>query len=62
MIDEVRLHTRGEFIFQDLISGDTTGFSLAGVNPRGSQSTVRDDSDDAGESVPGLQFVLHVHV
>ena len=61
MSDKRGLNIRGNYFFQNLIVGDPADLYFTGVNPRGSQSTVRDGSDDADGSVPGLQFVLPVH-
>ena len=45
----MRLHTRGNYLFQDLVFGDTAVLILAGVTPRESQSNDRDGSDGADE-------------
>ena len=57
--DEIQLHTRG--ILNLTIWSTAIRPFISGVTPRGSQPAARGCSDDAGESVPGLQFVLRVH-
>jgi hypothetical protein len=57
--DEIRLHMRG--ILNLTIGRRQYDRFFSGVTPRGSQPAARGCSDDAGESVPGLQSVLRVH-